>query len=187
MAKIAVQQEERLRRARAVLTQVEVRQDVAGVAANISDSSGLGRGVYHTDGTIEGVVRALAKLMKPEQFVAVVGVQDIAWEGAEALGVDLSRIVLIRSVGEWGLKVIGSLVEGFSFVAVGDVEVAPRHQRALAARARAVEATILTMHPWLTVSAPLTDFDSGESVEETRGGSVLSTPPSPLRKRKEAS
>ena len=101
MAKIAVQQEERLRRARAVLTQVEVRQDVVGVAANISDSSGLGRGVYHTDGTIEGVVRALARLMKPEQFVAVVGVQDIAWEGAEALGVDLSRIVLIRSVGEW--------------------------------------------------------------------------------------
>ena len=96
MAKIAVQQEERLRRAWAVLTQVEMRQDVAGFAANISDSSGLGRGVYHTDGTIEGVVRALAKLMKPEQFVAVVGVQDIAWEGAEALGVDLSRIVLIR-------------------------------------------------------------------------------------------
>ena len=55
MAKIAVQQEERLRRARAVLTQVEMHQDVVGVAANISDSSGLGRGVYHTDGTIEGV------------------------------------------------------------------------------------------------------------------------------------
>ena len=169
MAKILVQQEERLRRARAVLTQVEMRQDVTGVAADIGDSSGLGRGVYHTDGTIEGVVRALAKLMQPEQFVAVVGVQDIAWECAEALGIDLSRIVLIRSVGEWGLKVIGSLVEGFSFVVVGDVDVAPRHQRALAARSRAVDTTILTMHPWLTVSAP------------------FSTTLSPLRGRKEAS
>lgn len=178
MAGLFAQQEDRLRRARAVLARVEARQEVVPTPEKIQGWEAPGRGVYHLDGTIEGAARALVQMAGPEQFVAVVDLHDVSWEGVEELGVDLSRIVLIRSVGEQGAKVIGSLLEGFSIVVVGNVGVEPRHQRALAARARTVGATILTMRPWVTVSLPLTD--------RVEGGSAVAENPL-LRYRKEAS
>ena len=147
-------QQERLRRARAVLAQVEARQDRQETSKTLREE-GASRRVYHLDGSLESVALALATTMKPNQFAAVVGIKDLAWEGVEALGVDVGRIVVIHSVGNQGGKVIGSLLEGFSLVLVGKVQVAPRHQRALAARARALEATLITIQPWVGVSAPL--------------------------------
>lgn len=148
-------QEERLLRARAVLAQVEGRQEVTSMAEKLSSDPGRGRGAFHLDGTVEGMAQGLALLFEPEQFAAVIGVPDVSWEGVEGFGVDVSRIVVIRNVGDQGLKVVGSLLEGFSLLVVGEVSLPPRAQRALAARARTLGATILTWEPWPTVTTPL--------------------------------
>ncbi len=172
-------QQERLRRARAVLMQAERRQDVKSSSETFKVDE-VGRGVYHLEVGAENLALALAQVARPGHFIAVVGVEDIAWEGVEELGVDVSHVVLIRSTGDQGMKVIGSLLEGFSLVVVGDVALAPRYQRALAARARTLGATILSTQPWIGVSAPL--FDSSVFIgSQGQGSNPL------LRYRQEAS
>lgn len=157
MSANAIEQNQRLAMARAALTQAEARQDMRSVAS--ASLEGERAGVYHLDASVQGLAEGLAQIVKTGQYVAVVGVDDVSWEGVAAFGVDVSRVVVIRagrSVGdlaEQGMKVIASLVEGFSVVVVGDVEVAPRHQRTLAGRARKLGATILTMRAWHGVSA----------------------------------
>lgn len=148
-------QTERLLRARVALAQAEGRQEVVSMSQKLSVSSRQGRGVFHLDGTIQGMAQGLSLLLQEEQFAAVVGVANVSWEGVESFGVDVSRIVVIRNVGDQGFKVVSSLLEGFSVLVLGEVSLLPRQQRVLAARARALGTTILTWQAWPTLTLPL--------------------------------
>ncbi len=156
---VLTEQSQRLAAARAALTRAEARQDMrAGTSTSLQEEQ---VGVYHLDGSVQGLAEGLSQIVKAGQYVAVVGVDDVSWEGVASFGVDVSRVVVIRTGNSsqqlqgQGMKVIASLVEGFSVVVVGNVEVAPRHQRALAGRARKLGATILTMQAWSGVSSAL--------------------------------
>lgn len=161
-----VDQKQRLAAARKALMRAESRQDMRSVSSSVE---GGVAGVYHLDGSVQGLAEGLAGVLGADQYAAVVGVDDVSWEGVSALGVDVSRVVVVRNGGggkglaDQGMKVVASLVEGFSVVVVGEVEMAPRHQRALAGRARKLGATILTMQPWIGVSVGLTHLE-GEGV-----------------------
>lgn len=151
-------QQDRLQQARAALAHAEARQDMRFTSSfkhGFSDREkvALNRGVYHVDGSIEGLAETLAAAVEPGQYVAVIGVADIAWQGFAALGIDVSHMVLVRHPQERILPVMTSLIEGFSVVVVGQVDLLPRSQRVLAARARKLGGTILTMQPWYGVSS----------------------------------
>lgn len=147
------QQAERLRHARAALAKAEGKENVVTVTQKLPGRSGLGRGVFHLDGTVEGMAQALSFLLEPDQFAAVVAVEDVSWEGVESVGVDISQIVVIRNVNGQGMKVVGSLLEGFAVLVLGPISFTPRQRRALAGRARALNAVILTWEPWAAVTS----------------------------------
>lgn len=177
------EQSQRLAAARAALAQVEARQDMRAATSTSLQEERVG--VYHLYGSVQGLAQGLAQIVKAGQYVAVVGVDDVSWEGVAAFGVDVSRVVVIRAGNSGqelrgqelrgqGMKVIASLVEGFSVVVVGNVEVAPRHQRALAGRARKLGATILTMKAWNGVSSALVSPRSAAGVSVNRLASYRS-------------
>lgn len=148
----SVTQHERLQRARTVLASVEARQNVHNFAS-ILDRREQG-GVYHLDGHIETLVEALSNLLGEDRYAAVVEIPDIGWAGALDGGLAVDRIVSVTAEeGQLG-RVAGTLLEGFSVVALGPVQMPSRYQKVLAARARKLNATILSMLPWIGVSAP---------------------------------
>lgn len=151
------EQKGRLERARAVLRSVEAKQSLQSAPErNMGEGAIGGRayGVYHVPPTVEDVVAALAETMKSPGWAAVVALPDIGWEAAAKLGVDTYRVVVIPDLKEETHRVLGSLVEGFETVVLGNVSVGPPQQRALAARSRKLGRTILTMIPWQTISKP---------------------------------
>ncbi len=158
----ATSRNHRLRLAREALARAEGDSDMASLGARSVSGAGAGRSAYHLDGSIEGMLAALAQRVKPEQYVAVVGVGDVAWELAAELGIDLSHVVVIRNPGVEAARVVGNLIEGFDVVVVGELDLAPRFQRALAARARKLSSVILTMEPWPGITSPThrVDFQS---------------------------
>ncbi len=120
----------------------------------------------------------LRALDEPDAWVALVGVADVGWDAVAQMGLDVTRMVAVRlpagghqsaaspsgpqaaalgtqSLGDQslGAKVLGSLVEGFQVVVVGEVSVGVAQQRVLAARARALRTTLLTVSFWPGVSS----------------------------------
>ncbi len=178
--------EDRLAAARAALCYVEARQDVQFIAARETargfgrdaglvgiggaNSQGVptSRGVWHVPPSVESLVRAIAQVVTEESWTAVAGVSDIGWEAAKLLGVDPQKVVVVPNLKQQIPKVVGSLVEGFEVVALGDVALSPSNQRALAARVRKLNGTILTLNPWPTISRP---FERGRDlgIDESPG------------------
>ena len=147
-------QAERLRRAQAVLAQVEARQDMHTATHVAGFRNVEERGAYHLDGRIETLLTVLSSQEDPDAFTALVGVNDVGWDRAAASGINVEHVVVIGSCNGQVEKVVGTLLEGFQTVVVGSFKIAPRHQRALAARARKLRTLLLTMNPWEGVSVP---------------------------------
>lgn len=148
-------QRTRLRKAREALAAAEAQQDMRSshhVSAFRETESR--KGVYHLNGRIESLLEALAVFAKPDDFIAVVGVEDIGWDRALEYGINVDQVAVVRTPTERASQVIGTLLEGFQVVAVGAFPLAPRHQRALASRTRSLRATILSMEPWTGISIP---------------------------------
>ncbi len=147
-------QEERLRRARSVLAQVEARQSMHTANHVEGFRNAEVKGGYRLDGRIETLLTVLSSQADPDAFTALVGVNDVGWDRAAASGVNVEQVVVVGGCDGQIEKVVGTLLEGFQTVVVGDFKMAPRHQRALAARARKLRTLLLTMSPWEGVSVP---------------------------------
>lgn len=146
-------QRERLQKARAALAAVEGRQHIRSVGYGETVEEWENKGVHHLDGHIDTLLRVLSK-QPGEDFIALVGVNDVGWDRAATLGINVQHVVVISDPPSQAGKVVGTLLEGFSVVVVGQVDIAPRHQRALAGRARKLRNLLLTMNPWPGVSTP---------------------------------
>lgn len=146
-------QRERLERARAALAAVEGREHVRSVSYGKVVDDWENKGVHHLDGHIETLLEVLSTQPR-EDFIALVGVTDVGWDRAANLGINVEHVVVIADVPSQAGKVVGTLLEGFSVVVVGEVNIAPRHQRALAGRARKLRNLLLMMNPWVGVSTP---------------------------------
>lgn len=145
---------QRLQRARAALEAVEARQNMQTASQRTELSQSLQKGIYHLDGGVENLLIALSQVSAPGSMAAIVGVSNIGWNSAALLGLDVGRIVVVQTPGQKAARVISSLIDGFQTVVVGDLEVVPQQQRALAARARKLQTTVLTTWAWQGVSSP---------------------------------
>ena len=104
-----VDQKQRLAAARKALMQVEASHDMRSVSSSFEGASA---GVYHLDGRVQGLAEGLVQILGADQYAAIVGVDDVSWEGVSALGVDVSRVVVIRNGGgdknlvDQGMKIV---------------------------------------------------------------------------------
>ena len=151
------EQKVRLDKARSALAAAEARHAMHSVSRRDLARETMGAhayGVYHIRPSIQEMLEALAQIVKPEDWVAVVAVSDIGWEAAQKLGIDTGRVVLVPHPKDQIRKVVAATIEGFDVVALGEVSIRPSEQRALAGRARKLNTTVLTMVPWQMVSKP---------------------------------
>lgn len=163
MKMVSGDQKERLQRARAVLVAAEGQQQVRSVAQSATVQRWEQKGVHHLDGHIETLIRVLVE-QEQGTFTALVGVKDVGWDRAMRAGVDVDRVVVIEDVANQVGKVVGTLLEGFSVVVVGEVDISPRHQRALAGRARKLRSSLITMSPWTGVTLPHPQLETQNSL-----------------------
>lgn len=86
--------------------------------------------------------------MGAQQWCAIVGLPQIGWMAVHEAGVDLSRVVTVPRVNDNAAIAIGLLLDSCAITVVGEVDIVPRHQRDLAAKARSRKSFLISTKPW---------------------------------------
>ncbi len=152
---MVVNRVERLAKARATLMQVEASSGIRSQHSQSIQEIALSPGVYHVPFGVEGLLCSLARVMTSDMWGVLVGVPDVGWEAAASvLGLDISRVVTVPRLSSGAAKAVGTLVEGFDAVALGNLDFSLPVRRSLAARSRMMDRFFLTSTPWVGVSRP---------------------------------
>ena len=111
---------------------------------------GLRRGTIAEVHGSTSVLLALAQAAAGEgRWCVLVGMPDVGWAAAAAVGLDLHRVVAVPQPGPEAAEVLGALVDGFDVVLVGPCpQLQPAARRSLGARLRQRGAVLLTDQPW---------------------------------------
>ena len=140
----------RLLRAREALSRAEDSVGLRGrVAVEAPRVSGVLAPVLLGPQERGRLIRILIDACPPEGWIGLCGVRHIGWEWAERQGMDLER-VLVLSPGE-GTNVgqlCALLLEGCDVVCLDLPQLSRTEQRTLAARARSLGRTLVTLRMW---------------------------------------
>ncbi|HLS26263.1 MAG TPA: hypothetical protein VK063_10360 [Beutenbergiaceae bacterium] len=111
---------------------------------------GLRRGTIAEVRGSTSVLLALAEAAAGEErWCVLVGMPDVGWAAAAAVGLDLHRVVAVPQPGPEAAEVLGALVDGFDVVLVGPCpQLRPAARRSLGARLRQRGAVLLTDQSW---------------------------------------
>ena len=95
------------------------------------------------------LIRLLIDVCPSEGWIGVCGVGDIGWEWASQQGIDLDRVLVLNAGKDHQVGDLCSLlIEACDVVCLDVPELSGTQQRALAARARSMGRTIVTLRPW---------------------------------------
>ena len=136
---------ERLLKARMALQNAQNREGVKEFRPR--QIGGWSVGVHKFHGTPSEIIYSLAHLFKKPIWFAVVNVRDIGWEAAANAGWDLERTVIVRCDTSLSGEILSLLLESFGVVIAGEIDLAPRLERTLAAKARKFERLIFMAAP----------------------------------------
>lgn len=106
------------------------------------------------------VLALLAGASRQGLWSSLVGVSDLGWEAAAALGVDLARTVVVPDPGQRWLEVTAALVELAGVVVLrppgpGATRATAREAHRIGARLRSKAATLVVWGSWPTADARL--------------------------------
>lgn len=99
-----------------------------------------------------GLLRTATALLSEGGWVGFLCVSDLGWEAAEAMGMDLGRVLIVPEATGHEVEVAALLLDGVDLLCLGDLALSRGQERRLAAKARAQGATILTPRPWYGLS-----------------------------------
>ena len=94
------------------------------------------------------LIRLLIDVCPSEGWTGVCGVGDIGWEWASQQGMDLDRVLLNAGKDHQVGDLCSLLIEACDVVCLDVPELSGAQQWALAARARSMGRTIVTLRPW---------------------------------------
>ena len=95
------------------------------------------------------LIRLLIDVCPSEGWIGVCGVGDIGWEWASQQGMDLDRVLVLNAGKDHQVGDLCSLlIEACDVVCLDVPELSSAQQRTLAARARSMGRTIVTLRPW---------------------------------------
>ncbi|MFC9692833.1 hypothetical protein ACFTSF_30065 [Kribbella sp. NPDC056951] len=142
-----------------------------------------GGAVYSVQGSTALVMALMAGPSAEGAWCGVVGMPSFGAEAAQALGVDLERLVLVPEPGPEWLSVVAALVDALSVVVVRPPgEVTPGEASRLAARLRTRGALLIASGSWPGSEARLeiesntwTGLGDGEGLLEARQATVAVT------------
>ena len=156
-------QAQRLEYARTVLHQAET----ASGLARVEDKGGwetpdvlhpilpsLTPGVITITGSATILLALAGHASTQGAWIALLGLPWVGWGAANEHGLDLSRTAHIPNPGPRAADVLTALADGFDIIAIGNLKLGARDERAIAQRVRARGATILASD-WSTPSTVL--------------------------------
>ena len=86
-------------------------------------------------------------------WIGFCGVGDIGWEWAGQQGMDLDRVLVLNAHKDHQVgDLCALLVDACDIVCLDVPELSAAQQRTLAARARSMGRTIVTLYPWTGLS-----------------------------------
>lgn len=95
------------------------------------------------------LIRLLIDVCPSEGWIGVCGVSNIGWEWASQQGMDLDRVLVLNAAKDHQVGDLCSLlIEACDVVCLDVPELSGVQQRTLAARARSMGRTIVTLRPW---------------------------------------
>ena len=95
------------------------------------------------------LIRLLIEACPSGGWIGFCGVSDIGWEWAGQQGMDLDRVLVLNAHKDHQVGDLCSLlVEACDVVCLDVPELPGAQQRTLAARARSMGRTIVTLRPW---------------------------------------
>ena len=99
------------------------------------------------------LIRLLIDVCPTGGWIGVCGVGDIGWEWAAQQGMDLDRVLVLNAEKDSPLvDLCALLVDACDVICLDIPELSRPHQRNLAARARSMGRTIVTLSPWQGLS-----------------------------------
>ena len=98
-------------------------------------------------------IRLLIDVCPTGGWIGVCGVGDIGWEWAAQQGMDLDRVLVLNAEKDSPLvDLCALLVDACDVICLDIPELSGAHQRILAARARSMGRTIVTLSSWQGLS-----------------------------------
>ena len=95
------------------------------------------------------LIRLLIDVCPSEGWVGVCGVRHIGWEWAQRQGMDLERVLVLNPDEEANAgQLCALLLEGCDVVCLDLPQLSRTEQRTLAARARSLGRTLVTLRMW---------------------------------------
>ena len=95
------------------------------------------------------LIRLLIDVCPSEGWVGVCGVHHIGWEWAQRQGMDLERVLVLNPDEETNAgQLCALLLEGCDVVCLDLPQLSRTEQRTLAARARSLGRTLVTLRMW---------------------------------------
>lgn len=95
------------------------------------------------------LIRLLIDVCPSEGWVGVYGVRHIGWEWAQRQGMDLERVLVLNPDEEANVgQLCALLLEGCDVVCLDLPQLSRTEQRTLAARARSLGRTLVTLRMW---------------------------------------
>ena len=95
------------------------------------------------------LIRLLIEACPSGGWIGFCGVGDIGWEWAEQQGMDLDRVLVLNAHKDHQVgDLCALLVDACDIVCLDVPELPSAQQRTLAARARSMGRTIVTLRPW---------------------------------------
>ena len=95
------------------------------------------------------LIRLLIDVCPSEGWVGVYGVRHIGWEWAQRQGMDLERVLVLNPDEEANAgQLCALLLEGCDVVCLDLPQLSRTEQRTLAARARSLGCTLVTLRMW---------------------------------------
>ena len=95
------------------------------------------------------LIRLLIDVCPSGGWIGVCGVGDIGWEWAAQQGMDLDRVLVLKAGKDHQVGDLCSLlIEACDVICLDVPDLSGAQQRSLAARARSMGRTIVTLRPW---------------------------------------
>lgn len=89
-----------------------------------------------------------AALWEPERWGVIAGMPDVGLLAAAQAGVPLERAHLIPDLGPQPLRILAGLVDAYSIVLLGPLQMTPGERRRVEARVRHRHHLLVTSGPW---------------------------------------
>ena len=95
------------------------------------------------------LIRLLVDVCPSEGWVGLYGVRHIGWEWAQRQGMDLERVLVLNPDEDTNMgQLCALLLEGCDVVCLDLPQLSRTEQRTLAARARSLGRTLVTLRMW---------------------------------------